>query len=575
MILSLFILLPLLNLFALFRSNNLKSIVTLSITSFLLTCFAVFFYFSAYEQTFVMSDDFHFLFFILDCMVLGYFFYVGIKRTHKKVYLLALLQILLYLYIEFFTSSDILSFSVDQITAMMLIVINLVGSLIIIYAHYYMEYEQCEENKKRGFIASLSLFVMVINILVLCDDWLTFFLFFELTTLFSYILISFRQDEISIKNALQALYINQIGGVFLLLAIIYNRLHQLPINFDTIEMTSFALILLSFAAFVKGANKPFENWLLGAMVAPTPVSAILHSATMVKIAPYIVLNVAVFFTATQTFFIALFGSFIFLVMVLQALNKTKFKEILAYSTIAMLAFMISIASYGSDATTIVLYLIFFHALTKAILFMCAGILEKKYHITSVEQFSKLFKTDKNLSVMILLSFAAMSLPPFGLFISKLYSFVFLADQIVVNIFSIIVVLFLVTGSALLVLLYFKIASIMFSHNDTQTQSTSWFEPIMLPNTVLFVILFISSIILFVSSTSWLIYLSLLFIVLFALLIYFKPFSNFKRVEVYNCAEKTEVKTGLFEYDFSQYDKKLTFVSVGLLVFMLVVLLWMA
>ena len=73
-----------------------------------------------------------------------------------------------------------------------------------------------------------------------------------------------------------------------------------------------------------------------------------------------------------------FSSFVFLVMVLQELNKTKFKEILAYSTIAMLAFMISIASYGSDATTIVLYLIFFHALTKAILFMCAGILEKKY-----------------------------------------------------------------------------------------------------------------------------------------------------------------------------------------------------
>ncbi len=490
------------------------------------------------------------------------------------MYLLAFLQLLLYGYIEFFTlSSQPLQLTIDPVSSMMLLVINLVGGMIIYYAHFYMQYEQCTFKDKRFFLMALPLFVVVMNLLVLCDNWLLFFLFFELTTLFSFLLIRFRKDEISVNNALNALAINQIGGVFILLAILYNQLNNYPLSFEHLTFGTLGLIFFAMAAFVKGASKPFESWLLGAMVAPTPVSAILHSATMVKIAPYIVLNIAVGLSLFQANLIALFGAFVFVVMVFQALNKTKFKEILAYSTIAMLAFMISLAVYGKDTVEIVLYLIFFHAVTKAILFMLAGILEKKHHIYSIEDFDNIFDKDKNVAMMILIAFGAMCLPPFGLFVSKLMGFVYLAQQIQTNLFTIVIMLLLVIGSALLVLLYFKIASIMLQSNESSTQ-TSWFDSFMIPNTVLFIVLIVSSAIIVLNQNDWLLYFNLLFTLIIVIyIISRKRFSKIKRIDPYNCAEMDEVHLGLFSYDLSKYDKVIQYCSYILLFIMLLGSLW--
>lgn len=134
----------------------------------------------------------------------------------------------------------------------------------------------------------------------------------------------------------------------------------------------FALSLLAAAAFVKGAAIPFDRWLLGAMVAPTPVSAMLHSATMVKIAPFLILKLSPAIAGTLTgALVGLTGVAVFAAAGFLALSRDAFKEILGYSTIALLGLMSGLAALGGDAAKVAMLLMLFHALSKALLIFAA------------------------------------------------------------------------------------------------------------------------------------------------------------------------------------------------------------
>ena len=212
-----------------------------------------------------MMAGFEPIFFLFDVFLLLYFAYVGWRNHHKKILFLALLQLVFYLYCQSqLLETHTLALLLDKLAALMLIIINLVGATIVIYAYRYIQYETTSPKKKNFFLSYLWVFIAIMNMLVLCDDLLLFFFFFELTTLSSYLLIRFREDAISIQNALDALMINQIGGVFLLMGIGALLYYQLPIDFSAIlknpNPLQIAIVLLAFAAFVKGALMPFERW---------------------------------------------------------------------------------------------------------------------------------------------------------------------------------------------------------------------------------------------------------------------------------------------------------------------------
>jgi len=239
-----------------------------------------------------------------DAVLLLYFIYQGAKYKSSKVIVLAVVQLLLFGWAESIVPAGLSTeIVVDQLSKFMFLIINIVGGIIVLYAVRYMEDEAATPLKKRLFIAGLLLFVSVMNAIVCANSMLLFFFLFELTTLASYLLISFRNDEISRHNALRALWMNQIGGVVILLGTLVAIY-----GFDTVMvdvllkhsggMLMLCVALLSMAALVKGASIPFDGWLLGAMVAPTPVSAMLHSATMVKIAPYLILKLSPVLGAT-------------------------------------------------------------------------------------------------------------------------------------------------------------------------------------------------------------------------------------------------------------------------------------
>ena len=402
----------------------------------------------------------------LDVLLLVYFFMSGFRQKARAVYLLAALQLILYLWVEsILPHAHTAPIVMDRLSHWMFLIINPIGGVIILYAVRYLQDEAMTDARKRLFLSYLYLFLGVMNLLVMSNDLMLFFFLFEMTTLASYLLIGFRGDETARSNALRALWMNQIGGVAILLGVAASVLSGGGSTFDTLSPAwLFPVGLLAVAAFVKGAFIPFDRWLLGAMVAPTPVSAILHSATMVKVAPFLVIKLVPLMTGSVLADgIALVGALVFVAAAYLALSKHIIKEILGLSTIAMLGLMVSLAALGTALSVeIALWLIVIHAAAKALLFLSAGVLEKRLHIKEVEGMSGLINRSGWLGAMFLFGFAALTLPPFGGLLIKLMGMEILTSLMPGDPWLVINLAALAIGSVLLTLLYFKVASAMLS-----------------------------------------------------------------------------------------------------------------
>lgn len=561
-----------------FNSIRVRNVATYIYVAFLMML-SLNIFFTAQKSTISSNfpDIFHTVFIILDIVLLLYFLYQGVKNKNKLVFAFAFIQIVLFVFVIFATptqkSYDMI---VDFSSLVMLLVVNIVGGIIIIYALKYIQNEDFKECKKNLFIAILFFFLGVMNLLVTTNNIEIFFFAFELTTLCSYLLIRYREDDIAIANALLALWMNQIGAVFILLSLLVGIYFYDTIYFDILlsiidQHFLVPLTLLIVAAFVKGASIPFDKWLVGAMVAPTPVSAILHSATMVKIAPYLILKLSSAFSPILSMIVLLFGSFIFMSASLLALSKDFFKEILGYSTIALLGLMMAIAAIGTkESTAIVLILIVFHAISKALLFFQAGMLEKVYHLKYLHDIDYLASRSKLIVFFILVGFASLTLPPFGAFIGKFSSIELLCSLIEQNILYLFPFVFILLGSVFLTLLYFKVVTKLLPKSDMK------YEKVSIPYTYKLSSFFLVSLLIYGVYISYeynflgtleLLVSSLLLIITLAMLFVVK-LKNIKRVKEYNCGEKDQRELGAFYFDISNRYKKL--ITYGAILFICIV-----
>lgn len=520
-----------------------------------------------------LPEYLHTLFMLFDFILLFYFLWRGLAAKNSLVILLALMQILLYGGVVYLApavhSSDIMA---DDLSSLMYLVINIVGGAIIVYALQYIESEEFTRFKKNAFIAMLFFFLSVMNFIVSTNNIEIFFLLFELTTLCSYILIGFRGDELSVNNALRALWMNQIGGVAILIALIFSALQYDTVYFDILIKNSqtiylLPIVFLALAAFVKGASIPFDRWLIGAMVAPTPVSAILHSATMVKIAPYLMLKLFPAMNGFVSLSVTLFGTFVFFAASLMALSKDYFKEILGYSTIALLALMMALAALGTpEAVTACLLLILFHAVSKALLFLQAGILEKSFHLKYVDDIEGLINRSPLVVFFIIIGFASLTLPPFGAFIGKFMAIESISGEIAKNPLYVFALIFLAMGSVFLTLLYFKVVTKLFAKDvDAKPLHVSISGFYTLPSALLVVLLFAGIYIAFekelLSAMEITVPLFLIAVVplLFATLLFKKA----HRVKEYNCGEKDEIKLSMYYFDMPQnIQRGFAFVAIA-------------
>ncbi|WP_413511395.1 putative monovalent cation/H+ antiporter subunit A [Myroides odoratus] len=293
-------------------------------------------------------------------------------------------------------------FKLDGLSLLFSLLITGIGTLVYWYASYYMK-GHVYTNR---FFAYLGLFMAAMLGVVLSDNLISLFIFWELTSITSFFLIGFNnQDEDSRKSALWALGITGLGGFFLLSfaaiigSVIGNySIHELLTQSDVLKNHASYGVLLFFlfiGAFTKSAQFPFHFWLPGAMKAPTPVSAYLHSATMVKAGIYVlarftpILGDHIYWNTT----LQLVGGLTMLFGALQSVFRKDMKSILAYTTISALGMIVFLLGVGSEkAIYSASIFILVHALYKAALFLITGTVDHQTHTRDITKLGGLRKT---------------------------------------------------------------------------------------------------------------------------------------------------------------------------------------
>jgi ech hydrogenase subunit A len=362
-----------------------------------------------------------------------YVVYVGTRARQALIVALMLAQAGLMFWFEWTYGSRLEAahnLFVDKFSVIMALINGVVGGGICLYALGYMrEYHEAAHrdgaDRRPFFFALLFVFMGAMFGLIFANNLLWLFMFWEITTLCSFLLIGYTQTEEAKRNALTALVMNLAGGLAFALAIVWFYRQSGSIELQTLVASRKSVVLLPaallcFAGLTKAAQLPFSSWLLGAMVAPTPVSALLHSSTMVKAGVYLVLRLAPVVTGTTVgLMVALVGAVTFLVGSLAAVTTSDAKKVLAWSTVANLGLIVLCGGIGTaSAVWAGLLLIIFHAVAKCLLFLCVGIVEHKLHSRDIEAMSGLILTMPRVAVMMLIGMAGMFLAPFGMLISK-------------------------------------------------------------------------------------------------------------------------------------------------------------
>ena len=367
-------------------------------------------------------------------MLMGlYIVYVGVSARRPLVIALMLAQMGLMAWFEVGLGAKldaVHDLVVDQFSVMMALINGVVGSGICVYALGYMrEYHESAHrdiaDRRPLFFALLFIFMGAMFGLVFSNNLLWLFFFWEITTLCSFLLIGYTRSEEARRNALRALVMNLAGGLAFAIGIVWFQRQAGSVELQALvgSKQSLALLpaaLLCFAGITKSAQLPFSSWLLGAMVAPTPVSALLHSSTMVKAGVYLVLRLAPVVSGTAVgLMVALVGGVTFVVGSLAAITTSEAKKVLAYSTVANLGLIVLCGGLGTgEAVWAGVLLIVFHAVAKCLLFLCVGVVEHKLHSRDIEAMSGLVRQLPQVAMMMLIGMAGMFLAPFGMLISK-------------------------------------------------------------------------------------------------------------------------------------------------------------
>ena len=374
---------------------------------------------------------------VLDYAILVTYLILGLKLRNRLVLIFSATQIIPLAYFEFVMKAHVdpkPAFVVDHLALVMTLIISIIGSLICIYAIRYMrdheEHAHLAKSRQSRFLFWLVLFLGAMNGLVFANNLVWLYFFWEVTTLCCFMLISHDKTEIAVANAARALWMNATGGTAFILAIIYLYTTQGGSSALSVQniigggihgaAMLLPLALICFTGCTKAAQMPFQSWLLGAMVAPTPVSALLHSSTMVKAGVYLVLRLAPAYAGTfLSTAIAIVGAFTFFGASALAISQTTGKRVLAYSTIANLGLIIACAGINTPLSiAAAILLIIFHAISKGLLFLCAGAIEHKIWSREIEDMEGLAAKAPLVTLITAVGMLSMFLPPFGMLLGK-------------------------------------------------------------------------------------------------------------------------------------------------------------
>jgi multicomponent Na+:H+ antiporter subunit A len=318
---------------------------------------------------------------------------------------------------------------IDGLSLTFALLISGIGTLIVLYAGGYLK----GHEQQGRFFSFILMFMGAMQGLVLSDSFMMLFVFWELTSITSFLLIGFdHAREASRRAAIQALVVTGLGGLSLLAGLLViwaatgeGTLSGLLATGDALRAAPFyllALVLVLGGAFTKSAQFPSHFWLPNAMEAPTPVSAYLHSATMVKAGVYLLmrLNPVLGETVWWETILPVFGGTTLIVGTLLAIRQTDLKLMLAYTTVASLGLLVMLTGFGSEIAieAAVLYLVA-HSMFKGALFMVAGLIDHEAGTRDVRRLGGLRSAMPITFAAALLAALSMGgLPPFFGFLAK-------------------------------------------------------------------------------------------------------------------------------------------------------------
>lgn len=332
----------------------------------------------------------------------------------------------------------------DGLALLFALMITGIGALVVLYSIYYLDPEQEAIHR---FYLYLLLFMGAMLGIVLSDNMIVLYTFWELTSISSFLLIAFWYErDRSRYGALKSMLITVLGGFAMLAGFVL--LHSLTDTWSIRETISLlgnisdhplfllAMILVLIGAFTKSAQFPFHIWLPDAMEAPTPVSAYLHSATMVKAGLYLVARFSPIFAGqVEWFWIVSLGGIITMCYgSIMAVRQTDLKALLAYSTVSQLGLIMSLLGAGSaavhmgvgeesllyaGATTAAIFHLINHATFKGALFMVAGIVDHETGTRDMRKLGGILTMMPITFTMACISgFSMAGIPPFNGYLSK-------------------------------------------------------------------------------------------------------------------------------------------------------------
>ncbi len=417
---------------------------------------------------------------LLDIILMLVIVFVAVKIRHPLCIFLALIQCVALIHLEFFMldGHHPVALVADSLSIMMVLVISCIGALIAVFGIGYMreheEHLHLKKTKQDRFFFFIFIFLGAMNALVLFDSLLWIFFFWEITTLCSFALIGHDDTPVAKANATRALWMNMLGGFAFVLGMLFVQKEFGTLSImELIEFAALSeearliatvpLAFLCLSGLTKSAQIPFQSWLCGAMVAPTPISALLHSSTMVKAGVYLLLRLAPSFAGTAIAnTLTLIGAFTFLAASVLACGQSNAKKILAYSTIANLGLIVACAGMGSpEAIVAGMLLLFFHALSKALLFLCVGAIEQDIGSRDIEDMWGLSKRMPRTAMITFIGIMTMMLPPFGALMAKWMA---LQSAAISDAYMLVLVTFIAIGSALTIFFWGRFAGMIIGIN---------------------------------------------------------------------------------------------------------------
>ncbi|MCK2035124.1 Na+/H+ antiporter subunit A [Microbacterium sp. SSW1-49] len=309
-----------------------------------------------------------------------------------------------------------LSMHMDVLGWVLTLIVTGVGALVLLYCRWYFHDDSVGIGQ---FSAVLLGFAGAMYGLVLTDDLVMLVMFWEVTSILSYLLIGhYRRRAASRRAALQALLVTTLGGLVMFVGVVLlvvdagtSSIREILALAPTGPLVDAAIVMLLIGAISKSALFPFHFWLPGAMAAPTPVSAYLHAAAMVKAGIYLIARFAPIFAFSAPWrpIVITLGIVTMLLGGIQALRETDLKRILAFGTVSQLGFFAVVVGYGTQAAALAgLALVIGHALFKSALFLIVGVIDRQLSTRDINELSGVGRQAPVMATAAFISVASMA-----------------------------------------------------------------------------------------------------------------------------------------------------------------------